>query len=299
MNCKKCGAELKPGASFCGKCGTKQDFKSVNISKPITPPPINNNKAPYTPPNNAGYKKTTVNNTYSKNPYAGGSHSNPVNNNNSGYNIPPYSGGNYNPVPPTDKNGHGILSGNKNKKIGMIVCAAGAVVIIVIAVILFNTIFGGGYKGIYEDYFKSVKKEDAEIYMDLFPKEAQEVFIDSFGSEKEAIREIKKELKDEKKDFEEELGDNWKVSFECENIDKYDKDELDDFISDNEELFYYLEMDEEKIKKVYEIDMKITFKGENDEENGMDTFLFIKYKGKWYSLDLLEEFGETAVDNNY
>lgn len=38
MYCKKCGSELKPGASFCGKCGTKQ-----NVSSP--------EKTPYTPPN--------------------------------------------------------------------------------------------------------------------------------------------------------------------------------------------------------------------------------------------------------
>lgn len=168
MYCKNCGEELKPGTNFCGKCGTKQDFKSVNISKPVTPPPIN-----------------------------------PINNNNNGYNIPPYSGGNYNPVPPIDKNGHGILSGNK--KIGIIACAIAAIIVIVLIATILSAINSNGSKSkedAVSDFVVAMYEEDVNTIISLVPDDILKgIMKENKCSKSELKKAVKEEIHYESDDY--------------------------------------------------------------------------------------------------
>lgn len=159
---------------------------------------------------------------------------------------------------------------NKKSNKTVIFAGIGAVVIIAI-IVLVALISGNNYKKPINNFFKGMEKADLDKYLSAFPEfmEMDENF------EQEDLDEMLEDLEDE-------YGDKIKISYKILDKEKIDKEDLED-LQDKIEDYY----DEEvKVKKGYELSIKSTIKGKDDEESDTSTLEVYKIDGKWCILGL-------------
>ena len=149
------------------------------------------------------------------------------------------------------------------KNIAIIGGIAAAVVILL--VILFS-IFGKGYKKPIDNYFKGMVKGDVDKYLSAYPE-----FMD-MGDKID-----KDTMEDMVDDLEDEYGEKLKVSYDITKKEKIKKDSLEDvqkYISERYD-------EDVKVSKGYEVKVKATIKGKDDEDTDTQKMYVYKIDGKW------------------
>lgn len=138
------------------------------------------------------------------------------------------------------------------------------------------------YVKVLDDYFKALNKCDGKLYVKTtYFDIAKEQAEDDLDEDYDSLEEYWTERLEDNKDYnEEEYGDNVKFSYEAKKAKELSKDKLSDI---QESLCdrYDADSDEIKVTEGYEVKVKITTKGDDDEETDTENCYIYKINRQW------------------
>lgn len=183
------------------------------------------------------------------------------------------------PVVENTSNATSSANSNNTKNIAII---AGIAAVVIILVIVIFSIFGKGWKKPIDNYFKGMEKGKVETYLKAYPE-----FMDM---DENIDEEYMEDMLDE---FEDEYGEKIKISYEVTKKEKIEKDDLKDVQE------YIKERYEEdvKVSKGYELKVKATIKGKDDEDTDSQKMYVYKIDGKWKYFSASPDTAKDYLDN--
>lgn len=137
--------------------------------------------------------------------------------------------------------------------------------IIIVLIILFST-FGKGWEKPIKNYFKGMEKAKAETYLKAYPE-----FMDMSDKIDD------EDLEDRLDNLEDEYGEKIKISYKIAKKEKIKKSELDDVTEYIKKTYE----EDVKVSKGYEVKVKATIKGKDDDETDTQKLYVYKIDGKW------------------
>ncbi len=156
----------------------------------------------------------------------------------------------------------------KNDKILLGVCCGVAVVVLVL---LFSLVCGGGAKKAVKNYAKAIIKMDEKKYCKSIHKNMLEEQYDDIDECYENMEEMFDNLKDEDVKYK---------KYEITNKKKLDKDDVEEMAEDLEDKY---DISEKDLKKVVRFSVNFDAKG---SDNDQKLYIYVgKIKGKWYVID--------------
>ena len=254
MHCTKCGAELNPNAKFCTTCGTPVDnatpaAPAAAPSEQYAPP-----AQPAAQPAKAEGSKINMNEIKEQLIQT----ASPI------------------------LNAIKSIWANKKIRLGIIIGVALLVVLGIGGLILGNT----GYKTALDNYV-AVMNGNAKKVEKLMPKEYWEYLEEEDGQElDDIIDDFEDDYKDLVDEWEDEYGKNPKVSYEIEEAEKMDKDDVEDMAEALEEKYSFI--DDKDVKQAYEVEIELTIKGRKDDDSDDMDVLCVKIGSGWY---LISKYG--------
>ena len=169
---------------------------------------------------------------------------------------------------------------NNTKNIAIIGGIAAAVVILL--VIIFS-IFGKGWKKPINNYFKGMEKGKADTYLKAFPE-----FMDMGDTVDDDFME---EMLDS---YEDEYGEKIKISYKVTKKEKLKKGDIEDIQEYIEKKYE----EDVKVSKGYEVKVKATIKGKDDEDTDTRKMYVYKIDGKWYYMSTSPETANDYLEKN-
>ncbi len=132
------------------------------------------------------------------------------------------------------------------------------------------------YEDVARSYIEALVAEDWDKAAKLF----SEVMMDYEDvDEKDVADSLEITFKSRMEYVEDRVGKKVKVrKIEFTDIDKYDKDDLEDFIDELDDSGVY---DPDKIKGVVEVEALVNLKGSKKDRDYEMNFLMVKESGKW------------------
>lgn len=174
----------------------------------------------------------------------------------------------------------GGLDVNKNSNKAVAVLIAAVAVVLVILIVLFNLLFGGGYKQPVDNMMKAIETGKGKYLYKTMPE-----FLIEYRYEDEKKSEIYDDL-DDSLEFiidmlESEYGDDIKISYKIKDKEKIDKDDLEDLEDSIKDRY-----DEKvRVSKGYELKIKMKIKGDDDKDEDTTTIKVYKIDGDWCLMD--------------
>ena len=178
---------------------------------------------------------------------------------------------------PVEQADAAAITPDKNKMIGMIACASGGVIALIIIISIIVGVASSGYKGVVKDYFKAIQKKDFELMMETMPKEQAEIIEDMLDSTDTSSNKYMNELYD---NAEEEFGKKFKFSVKFTDKEKYSKEDLKDLNKEYKDNDMKL-----NATKAYELTCEITVKSKDGKDTADGEFLVAKTKDGWVILE--------------
>lgn len=171
----------------------------------------------------------------------------------------------------------------------------GAAVVAVLAiVIILTTLFGGGYKKAIDNFVDVSFKGKVNKIEKLAPKEYWEYLEEEEDFDiDEAIEEYEDEFDDNIDELEDEYGKNIKVKYKITDKDKLSDKKIDKIA---EALKDKYDIKKKSVKAGYEVDVELTIKGSEDDDENDATLTVIKIGGSWYIVSYYEYGDETYVN---
>jgi len=165
-----------------------------------------------------------------------------------------------------------------NKKLFIGAVTVGAFFLFIIAIVLIVALAGGGYKRPIDNMVKGIQRGSWKTFSKAFPEDMVEAMekawrlggIDGDEFIEQAVEET-----------EDTYGKNFKITYKILDKDELSEDDLDD-LKDSLEIFG---VDGDKIKKAYELEIEMTYKGKKDKDTEEETLIVGKIGGKWYIID--------------
>ena len=175
------------------------------------------------------------------------------------------------------------LSGD-NKK--FIFIGAGALVAVIIIIAIIAGVAGNGFKKPVKAYAEGIQENDGKIVVEAYYEDYVDGWEDSLEERIEIIADY----------LEDECGKGYKVKVEFKDKEKYNKDDIEDFVDDLEDD-EYIEFDADDFSKFYEVEVEMIAVGDDDEiDVGDGTFYVAKVDGEW--LIVWDEFDMDDVFND-
>lgn len=258
MHCTKCGAELNPNAKFCTTCGTF--VENATTAAPAAAPseqyaPPAQPEAPVAQPAKTESAKIDVNDVKDQLVKTAS------------------------PIINVIKN----IWANKKIRLGIIIGVALILVIGIAGRVMDST----GYKSALNNYV-AVMNGNAKKIEKLMPKEYWEYMEEENDQElDDIIDDFDDEYEDLVENWEDEYGKNLKVSYEIEESEKMDKDDVEDMAEALEEKYSFI--DEKDVKQAYEVEIELTVKGKKDDNSQDMDVLCVKIGSGWY---LVSKYGK-------
>ena len=131
------------------------------------------------------------------------------------------------------------LSGD-NKK--FIFIGAGALVAVIIIIAIIAGVAGNGFKKPVKAYAEGIQENDGKIVVEAYYEDYVDGWEDSLEERIEIIADY----------LEDECGKGYKVKVEFKDKEKYNKDDIEDFVEDLEDD-YGIEYDADDFSKFYEV----------------------------------------------
>jgi len=183
-------------------------------------------------------------------------------------------------VDPVAENTTSSAKTNNTKNIAILAGVAAAVVILIVIIC---SIFGKGYKKPIDNYFKGMEKGNADTYLKAFPE-----FMEM---DKTVDEDFMEDMKDE---LEDEYGEKLKISYKITKKEKIKKDDLEDVKEYIEKKYE----EDVKVSKGYEIKVKATIKGKDDEDTDSQKMYVYKIDGKWKYMSVSPDSASDYLDRN-
>lgn len=182
--------------------------------------------------------------------------------------------GTQNEVANTDDTSAPIKQKISNKMLGLI---AGAVAVVLVVVILFSTLSGGGAKAAVKKSYDINYKGKVSVLKGLAPKEYWNFAEEAYNID---LSEVKKDIKADIKDTIEDS--DIKFSYKYQDKKEANRQTLKEC---KEILSERYDIDEDKIKKLYEVDFTFTTKFDGDKDISTHASYAVKIGAKWYPVD--------------
>ena len=168
---------------------------------------------------------------------------------------------------------------NKNK---LIIIAGVAVVAIIAIIAIIAGVAGSGYKKPVKAMAKVYEEGNLEACIEYYNEDYIDWYEDLYGGD------FEDSLDDDSVDYlvgfiEEECGEGYKVKVEYKDTEKYKKDDIEDFVDEMEDE-YGLEYKADDIKNLYELEVLMTAKGDEELELFEGEIYVGKIDGDWYIL---------------
>lgn len=180
---------------------------------------------------------------------------------------------------------NGLVNRCKADKKFMYQCigiAAGALAVLIILLVL---VFGGngGMTKPIDNLIAITFKGKFEKIKDMAPAEYWEYMEDEYDLDIDEMIEEAEENADDMMDYyEEEYGDNIRVSYKVTKKKELSDKKLEGIA---EALADAYDLDEDKFTSAYELDVEMTIKGSEDDDEEENEMTVIKYAGKWYAIN--------------
>lgn len=158
-------------------------------------------------------------------------------------------------------------------------------VLVIVLIIIICAIFGGGsYKTPLNNIVKVYNKGDGDALEDLMPPYYDDI-SEALGDLMDV--DFDEEAQDIRDEFEDEFGEDAKISYEIIDKEKLDDDELDDYnaMSSLTSLMSDKKASKYEITKAYQLTVKFTLEGEDDDETEKMDLVVGKMDGEWCLLD--------------
>lgn len=173
-----------------------------------------------------------------------------------------------------------------------------AAIAVILVIVIISSLFGSSYKDPIKSYEKimngkisksSVEKLAPDEYWEYCADEADEKVKDYI---KDYVDDLKDSYEDSIEEMEDEYGKNVKYSFKIE-----DKKELSDKKVEKiaEALNDRYDIKEKSVKKAYKLDVEVTVKGKEDDDDYDTEMVSVKIGGNWYLISYYEYDGEVSV----
>lgn len=192
-------------------------------------------------------------------------------------------------------NNFGEVTATKKKINVKFLKSGGVAIVLVVAVVMLFSSLGGGYKKPIKDLVDSLNKGDsAKMFSAVIPdnkiKEMKKELKDSKFDWDDLMDEIDDGLENVMEDLEDEYGKNVKFSVKFLDKKKVKGDDLDEI-----EEMYDDEFDAE-ITKAYKVKTEITIKGKKDKDSEKSWLYVAKVKGDdWKVTTYNDESGITDM----
>lgn len=252
MFCTKCGAEIAPNSKFCTTCGATVDA-AAPATTPVQPqaaPVYTAPQAPAPAPAQPKEERAKVDAASVKATL----------------------------VETLKPAGNFIkkIWANKIVSLSIILGVALILVVGIVGTVLNLT----GYKSALNN-FVDVMNGDASKLEKVMPNEYWEYMDEEYNKElDDYVEEFEDEYDDYVKELRGEFGKNIKFSYEIEEAEKMDKDDVEDLAEGLADEFSYI--DEDDVKEAYEVEMEMTIKGSKDDDSIEMDVLCVKIGSGWY-----------------
>ena len=182
-------------------------------------------------------------------------------------------------VPAQPDAGYAPVKSGNNKNL-IFIGAAVVAVIAIVAIII--GVSGNGYKKPIKAMAKAYEEGDFEDFIEYYNEDYIDWYEDLYGGD------FEDSLDDDSVDYlvgfiEEECGEGYKVKVEYKDKEKYKKDDIEDFVDEMEDE-YGLEYKADDIKNLYELEVLMTAKGDEELELFEGEIYVGKIDGDWYIL---------------
>lgn len=159
----------------------------------------------------------------------------------------------------------------------------GAVAGVIVVIVLLSLLLGGGGMTKPIDLMIDVGfKGKVEKIKQMAPADYWEYMEDEYDMDvDDMIEEAEEGLEDTLDYLEEEYGENIRVSYKVTKKKKLSDKKLEGIA---EALADAYDLDEDKFTEAYELDVEMTIKGSEDDDEDENELTVIKYKGKWYAI---------------
>ena len=181
---------------------------------------------------------------------------------------------------------NGVVNRCKVDKKFMISCcaiAAAVVLVIILAIVLLGK---PAYQKPIDTYISVMFKGKASKIKDLAPKEywdymeeEQDMDVDEF------IEEFEEEYDDMQEMLEDEYGKNIRVTYKVEKTKDLSDKKVEKIAEALEEQY---DIDENSVKAAKELDVEMTIKGSEDDDEDDAEFTVVKIGSKWYMINYYE-----------
>ena len=286
--CRKCGALLKPGVLFCGKCGTPvEQTESMPTFSTSSPQDDNSQEeSPFVQQTSSGSGEQVRCGKCGAPLKPGalfcGKCGTPAARLDEGTaTVSPYT---------VAKKTSSFTFSQKRKRKKFILLGGVAIVIIVFVIVLTSLFSGRSWETVIDQLFDSVYTADAEKYISVYSTEIQEAAFEEAKNSNFQTAETIETWDDMKDSFEElvdlvndEFGKGWSYSYEITDETDIDEDMLQEVNEVLKEQADDLQLNVDELKEV-DVDFTITSAdGEREEEYTINIYL-AKIKNSWYLL---------------
>lgn len=179
---------------------------------------------------------------------------------------------------------NGLVNRCKADKKFMYQCIGIAAAALVVLIVLLALVFGGngGMTKPIDNLIAITFKGKFEKIKDMAPAEYWEYMEEEYDLDIDDLIEEAEENADDMMDYyEDEYGDNIRVSYKVTDKKKLSDKKLEGIA---EALADDYDLDEDKFTEAWELDVEMTIKGSEDDDEQENEMTVIKYKGKWYAI---------------
>ena len=293
MICSKCGAQIPDDAKFCGTCGNNVATQS---EAPVQTQPETTNTEALAVENEASSSEEKVSIVEEAAPVVEEASQNPEY---TTYNptteptqqyqytpnpeqAPQFNTPGQPPIPPA--NNYQQMDAEASKR-GLIILAGIAVAAIIVIVLLFNLIFGGGWKSVIKDRVKCYNKQTTDVkdyYIATYGEICGEFnyeqakLIAKLTDEDDWEEDAEEEIEETYEYFEKSFGDDWEIDYEIKSNKALSDSKIDDAQDSWESAVESLE---NILDTLEDIDDPKDYNDELDEDDLED---LIKFYEKWH-----------------
>ena len=168
--------------------------------------------------------------------------------------------------------------------------AVGIIALLVVVIILLS---GSKYTSALDNYFDVNCYGKADKIEFLAPKEYWDYYEEKNDMSLEDLKEQFEENWDDIQDaMEDEFGKNIKVTYKVVDEDKLSNRKMEKIAEALEDTY---DIDADSVKEGYKIDVEMTIKGSEDDDEEETTFNVIKIGNRWYLISYYESGDEYRV----
>ena len=177
--------------------------------------------------------------------------------------------------------GGAVIEKPKDTKV-IVAFAAAAAVIVIAAIIILIAAAGGGYKKPVKDFVKAFNECDGKLLTDTIATEKMIKYLDKEADMDydDMCDEMEGMIDEILEEWEEDYGDDLRLSVKFEDKDELDKDDIEELED------YYKEQHNIKVKieKAYELECVMTLVGEDDDDDEDVNMIVIKVRDEGWKL---------------